>query len=253
VIRDAGGGGGGDSHDAGQGDAGRLAEVDAGREPTVVKPVAAGGASKVSDATASDGFSIALANTGQGAEADDLPPSSAVAIRYASTSVGTISVAVNGQAGRKVNVHSSGALVGSFLYAKFDIAVPDHGKVTITRAAGDVAVNVDRSSSAMESCGCRRTSGTSRSSGGGCAYPADWKGLGLAYVAPEWWREAKFGAWAHWDHSQCQSRVTGTHARCIRKVIRCTRITSGHSAIRRSTATRTSARTGSLIAGSRRS
>ncbi|MBN1608037.1 MAG: alpha-L-fucosidase, partial [Polyangiaceae bacterium] len=31
------------------------------------------------------------------------------------------------------------------------------------------------------------------------AYSADWKALGLAYVAPQWWRDAKFGAWAHWD------------------------------------------------------
>jgi len=30
-------------------------------------------------------------------------------------------------------------------------------------------------------------------------YTADWKALGLAYVAPQWWRDAKFGAWAHWD------------------------------------------------------
>ncbi len=30
-------------------------------------------------------------------------------------------------------------------------------------------------------------------------YTADWKALGLAYATPEWWRDAKFGAWAHWD------------------------------------------------------
>jgi alpha-L-fucosidase len=30
-------------------------------------------------------------------------------------------------------------------------------------------------------------------------YSADWKALGLAYVAPQWWRDAKLGAWAHWD------------------------------------------------------
>jgi alpha-L-fucosidase len=30
-------------------------------------------------------------------------------------------------------------------------------------------------------------------------YTADWKALGLAYVAPQWWRDAKLGAWAHWD------------------------------------------------------
>ncbi|MES1183593.1 MAG: alpha-L-fucosidase [Myxococcales bacterium] len=30
-------------------------------------------------------------------------------------------------------------------------------------------------------------------------YKADWKALGQAYSTPQWWRDAKFGAWAHWD------------------------------------------------------
>lgn len=30
-------------------------------------------------------------------------------------------------------------------------------------------------------------------------YKADWKALGQAYLAPQWWRDAKLGAWAHWD------------------------------------------------------
>lgn len=30
-------------------------------------------------------------------------------------------------------------------------------------------------------------------------YTADWKSLGQTYSTPQWWRDAKFGAWAHWD------------------------------------------------------
>jgi alpha-L-fucosidase len=30
-------------------------------------------------------------------------------------------------------------------------------------------------------------------------YPADWKGISRIYTAPAWWRDAKFGAWSHWD------------------------------------------------------
>ena len=30
-------------------------------------------------------------------------------------------------------------------------------------------------------------------------YPADWKEIEPALPAPEWWRDAKFGAWSHWD------------------------------------------------------
>ena len=30
-------------------------------------------------------------------------------------------------------------------------------------------------------------------------FPPDWKGMSKLYTVPEWWRDAKFGAWAHWD------------------------------------------------------
>ena len=30
-------------------------------------------------------------------------------------------------------------------------------------------------------------------------YSADWKAVSRIYAVPEWWRDAKFGAWAHWD------------------------------------------------------
>jgi hypothetical protein len=38
--------------------------------------------------------------------------------------VGTISVEVSDGPARKVNVHSSGALTGSFIYAIIDIEIP---------------------------------------------------------------------------------------------------------------------------------
>ena len=49
-------------------------------------------------------------------------------------SVGTISVAVNDQPARKVNVHSSGALTNSFLNAIIDIAIPAKATLTISVA-----------------------------------------------------------------------------------------------------------------------
>lgn len=30
-------------------------------------------------------------------------------------------------------------------------------------------------------------------------YPASWEGISRIYNVPAWWREAKFGAWSHWD------------------------------------------------------
>lgn len=37
-------------------------------------------------------------------------------------------------------------------------------------------------------------------------YTADWKALSRAYVTPQWWRDAKFGAWAHWGPQSMPER-----------------------------------------------
>jgi alpha-L-fucosidase len=107
---------------------------------------------------------------------------------------------VNGQSARKVNVHSSGALTGSFIYAIIDIAIPTNATVTVTRASGDVAVNLDQFIVGDGNLGLPpdiwNLPALPLASG---PYAADWKTLGLAYTVPEWWREAKFGAWSHWD------------------------------------------------------
>ncbi|MFW6267696.1 MAG: alpha-L-fucosidase [Marinilabiliaceae bacterium] len=29
--------------------------------------------------------------------------------------------------------------------------------------------------------------------------PASWAGLCRMYSVPQWWHEAKFGTWSHWD------------------------------------------------------
>ena len=80
-----------------------------------------GGASKVAGNAASGGSLVGLTKPGQGVKFAGLPAASKLAIRYASVKVGTISVAVNDQPARKVNVHSSGALTGSFLHAIIDV------------------------------------------------------------------------------------------------------------------------------------
>ena len=58
-----------------------------------------GGASKVADSTASGGCLVGLTKPGQGVKFTKLPSAGKLAIRYASTNVGTISVAVNERAG----------------------------------------------------------------------------------------------------------------------------------------------------------
>lgn len=159
-----------------------------------------GGATKVADAAASGGYLVGLARPGQALKFGGLPAASQLAIRYACLEAGTISVAVNDQPARKVNVHSSGALTNSFLHAKIEVLIPAKAKLIISVETDDVAVNVDRIIVGGGDLGLPpdiwNLPPLPVAAG---PYPADWKGLSGAYTVPEWWREAKFGAWAHWD------------------------------------------------------
>ncbi len=167
---------------------------------TSFAPTPTGGASKVTDPAASGGSSISLASTGQGVEVSGLPAASRLAIHYASLSVGTISVSVNGGAAVKVNVHSSGALTGSFLDAIISIEIPANASVTISRASGDVALNIDNVTVGSGNLGLPPDIwNLPKFQAASGPYAADWQKLGLAYSTPEWWRDAKLGAWAHWD------------------------------------------------------
>jgi hypothetical protein len=129
-----------------------------------------------------------------------LPAGSTLAIRYGSVSVGTISVQVNDQPSRKVNVHSSGHLTDSFLVAKIDLVVPTDSVLTISLADGDVPVTIESIIVGQGDLGLApdiwNLPELPVAKG---PYSADWQGISRRYTVPEWWREAKFGAWSHWD------------------------------------------------------
>ena len=149
---------------------------------------------------ASGGYLVSLTKPGQSVKFTKLPSASKLAIRYASTNVGTISVAVNDQPARKVNIHSSGALTNSFLNAIIDVAIPAKASMTITLATNDVAVNIDRIIVGDGDLGLPPDIWNLPSLPVAAGpYAADWKALSRTYTVPEWWRDAKFGAWAHWD------------------------------------------------------
>jgi len=103
-----------------------------------------GGASKVADREASGGFLISLTKPDDGIRFTGLPSSGRLAIRYSSLGVGLISVTVNNQPVQKLNVHSSGNLTGSFLYAISEVAIPANAMVTISLVSNDITVNVDK-------------------------------------------------------------------------------------------------------------
>ncbi|MFC1490894.1 hypothetical protein ACFL6K_06755, partial [Candidatus Latescibacterota bacterium] len=75
-------------------------------------------------------------------------------------------------------------------------------------------------------------------------YSADWKELGRSYTVPEWWRDAKFGAWSH-----CPNRATGMRAECICRAVTNMNTISKTSVIHQNTVTRTSAIIGRLTDG----
>ena len=159
-----------------------------------------GGASKAEDNEASGGYLVSLTKPGECIKLTDVPSGNKLAIRYASVKAGTISVAVNDQPVRKVNVHSSGSLTGSFLLAIIDVEIPSNATLTISLADNDAAVNIDRIVVGEGDLGLPPDIWNLPSLPVAAGfYSADWKAISRIYTVPEWWRDAKFGAWSHWD------------------------------------------------------
>lgn len=165
-----------------------------------------GGASKLSDSKASGGFTVSLIKPGDGIKFLDLPAAHKLAIRYASLGAGTISV-ISNQRTYKVNVHSSGAVIASFLHAIIDVNIPKGAELDIRMYTSDVALNIDQIIVGNGDLGLPpdiwNLPPLLAADG---PYPADWKGLSRLYTVPAWWREAKFGAWAHWDPQSMPER-----------------------------------------------
>ncbi|HUZ07409.1 MAG TPA: alpha-L-fucosidase, partial [Candidatus Paceibacterota bacterium] len=159
-----------------------------------------GGATKVVGGASSGGSLVGLAQPGQGVKFTGLPAAGKLAIRYASVTNGTISVSVNDQPVRKVNVHSSGALTNCVLHSIIELAIPANATVTISLATNDVPVNMDQIIVGDGDLGLPpdiwNLPPLPVASG---PYSPDWKEMSRLYQTPEWWRDAKFGAWAHWD------------------------------------------------------
>lgn len=161
-----------------------------------------GGASIASaSAVSAETVAVALSGPGDGVKFIGVPAGTKLAIRYASLTNGTISIAINDQPARKVNIHSSGSLTDSFLNSIVEIAIPAQATLRIGLATNDVvSVSVDRIVVGEGDLGLPpdiwNLPPLPVATG---PYPADWTAMSRIYTVPEWWRDAKFGAWSHWD------------------------------------------------------
>jgi alpha-L-fucosidase len=158
-----------------------------------------GGATKIPDRYSSAGYLFSLTQPGHGVRFTGMPAGSKLAITYASMSAGTVTVKVNDRSACQVNIHSSGALTHSYRMSAVDLAIPSSATVAVILEPGDVGINVEQI--AIESSRDFPSDIWNMPplpvTPGPCL--PDWKQLGRIYTVPAWWRDAKFGAWSHWD------------------------------------------------------
>lgn len=166
-------------------------------EAAAASPV--GGAVKVSANSASDGYVISLTGSGNGFTLKNVKAAQKLAIRYSSSGVGLIDVAVNGQSKQKINIHSSGNLSSSFLNAIINIKIQAGATVAVTLVTDSIAVNVNQIAIGGHLKLPPDIWNLPALPIADGPYVADWNAISQHYMVPDWWREAKFGAWSHWD------------------------------------------------------
>ncbi len=141
-----------------------------------------------------------LGMIGAGMSFTKMPAAEKMAVHYAGKSYGTFSVYLDGVFSRKLNLHSSGALQGCYLNAVVELHIPAGATLTLQHDAGDADWNVDYVLVGQGDLGLgpdiwnlpplRIAQGP---------FQPDWEQLSRTYQVPEWFRDAKFGVWSHWD------------------------------------------------------
>jgi len=157
------------------------------------------GAVKTTATNASGAQVVRLFNPGDGVSFKSLKTAQKLAIRYSSLGVGVLEVTVNGQSRQKINIHSTGSLTGSFINAIINIKIAAGAEVAITLVTTDIKVNIDQIAVGSYFNLPPDIWNLPELPIAAGPFKADWKELSQNYLAPDWWREAKFGAWSHWD------------------------------------------------------
>jgi len=159
-----------------------------------------GMAREVSDPAVPGGITVCFEKQGDGLKFFHLPAAKKIAIHYASLNCGTFSIYLNGIFKKKINFHSSGAALSSYLNAVIDLPVPANAVLTLQLDHGDAALSIDRIALGTGDIGLKpdiwNLPELAIQKG---KYKPNWKQLSRTYKAPNWFREAKFGAWSHWD------------------------------------------------------
>ena len=150
--------------------------------------------------TGSEDVSVTLTKPDEVLRFTDLPAADTVAVHYAALKPGAIAVAVNDQPPQLVSIHSSGSLKHSYLNAIAKVTIPAHATLTLQPVSTDTTVVIERVVVGDGDLGLPpdiwNLPPLPVASG---PYDGDWAALSRRYTVPEWWREAKFGAWSHWD------------------------------------------------------
>jgi alpha-L-fucosidase len=157
------------------------------------------GAIKAAANGASGGYVVNLNQPGDGISLKNTKAAEKLAIRYASSGVGVIAITINGQSRQKINIHSSGNLTTSFLNAIINIKIPAGAELTATLVTDGIDVNIDQiaiGNGLKLPPDIWNLPALNIAAG---PFTGDWKQISQNYQAPDWWREAKFGAWSHWD------------------------------------------------------
>src|SRR5690606_2195047 len=98
----------------------------------------------IQDGSASGKYLVSLNKPADGLMFSHQSKANRLALKYASVSVGTISVQIDDQNPEKVNIHSSGAIRGSFLHAIIDISILPDSRVKIYLDSADAAIHIDQ-------------------------------------------------------------------------------------------------------------
>ncbi|HLN22199.1 MAG TPA: alpha-L-fucosidase [Bacteroidales bacterium] len=158
------------------------------------------GATLVADRESSGGYLVNLSKPGQSVQFKKMKAGKRLAIRYASTAVGVINASINAGQPVKVNIHSSGRLKDSFLFSIIDIDIPQLSTLSLSLPDSTFQVNIDYVIIGTGDLGLPPDIWNLPPlplAGG--PYRPEWKEISSIYSVPEWWREAKFGIWSHWD------------------------------------------------------